>query len=691
MAENTPTVSVIIPTYNRAHLVGRAIRSVLNQTFQDFEIIVVDDGSTDNTEEVIKSFNDPRIRYIRHEQNRGGSAARNTGIRAARGEYIAFLDSDDEWLPQKLERQVNAFKSLDETTGLVYTGLRFVDHKGALVWEQRPNLSGYIFHKLLRRNVIGTASSVMLRRDCLLFTGLFDETLPSRQDLDLWIRIARQFKVFPIPEPLTVHYVHEQRITADLNAKIRGHKLFMAKFENELNSKPRALAWQLYGLGKLYLQKGEVALAKSLFWKSLKKWPYPRVILDWLLLVSGTYTYSLARRLRSFFKERTGLNRDRNRQMPAKDKKPLLALFFTLGVSLRNWNEMGHLNREAQIYKRLASHFGGIYFLTYGEGDRAFEDTLAPIKVLPKSPGIPAKLYSFLMPFIHWKTLREVDIFKTNQMNGAWAAVLAKILFRKKLIVRCGYEWEMFAKKMGTSRLKLVLIHIIEWICYRFADAIIVTSEEAKQYISSTFGISSGKIVVIPNYIDTELFRPLNIEKIPNRLIFVGRFTEQKNLLNLLMAMKDIPHTELVLVGDGSLESALREFAQRHSIKVTFAGRIPNNELPVLLNSAEAFVLPSLYEGNPKGLLEAMACGLPVIVTPVEGNREVVKHKVNGYLTRDTSSGAIREAIIEVLSDEMLKKNLGETARRFVEENYSINVLIEKEVRLLNNLAAKTE
>jgi len=85
MAEKAPKVSVVIPTYNRAHLVGRAIRSVLNQTYQDFEIIVVDDGSTDNTKEVVKSFNDPRIRYIRHEKNRGGSAARNTGIRAARG------------------------------------------------------------------------------------------------------------------------------------------------------------------------------------------------------------------------------------------------------------------------------------------------------------------------------------------------------------------------------------------------------------------------------------------------------------------------------------------------------------------------------------------------------------------------------------------------------------------------------
>jgi len=103
MTDKSVTVSVIIPTYNRAHLVGRAIRSVLNQTYQDFEIIVVDDCSTDNTEEIVKGFNDHRIRYMRHDRNRGGSAARNTGIKASQGKYIAFLDSDDEWLLKKAE------------------------------------------------------------------------------------------------------------------------------------------------------------------------------------------------------------------------------------------------------------------------------------------------------------------------------------------------------------------------------------------------------------------------------------------------------------------------------------------------------------------------------------------------------------------------------------------------------------
>jgi len=117
-----PKISVISPTYNRAHLITRAVHSVLNQTYQDFEYIVVDDASTDNTEEVIKGFKDERIKYIKHEKNRGPSAARNTGIKAAKGEYIGFLDSDDEWLPEQAEKQVSKFLESPDNVGVIYCG-----------------------------------------------------------------------------------------------------------------------------------------------------------------------------------------------------------------------------------------------------------------------------------------------------------------------------------------------------------------------------------------------------------------------------------------------------------------------------------------------------------------------------------------------------------------------------------------
>ena len=163
MTEKTPKVSVIIPTYNRAHLVGRAIRSVLNQTYQDFEIIVVDDGSTDNTEEVVKSFNDPRIRYIRHEENKGAAAARNTGIKAAKGKFIAFQDSDDEWLPKKLEKQMEAFDNASPKVGVVYTGFWSIEGnvKRYSLNKEIVHKEGDIHSQILQGNFIGTPAAVV--------------------------------------------------------------------------------------------------------------------------------------------------------------------------------------------------------------------------------------------------------------------------------------------------------------------------------------------------------------------------------------------------------------------------------------------------------------------------------------------------------------------------------------------------
>lgn len=185
MTEKSPTVSVVIPTYNRAHLVGRAIQSALNQTHQDFEIIVVDDAFTDNTEEVAKSFNDPRIRYIRHEQNRGGSATRNTGIKVSRGEYIAFLNSDDEWSPEKLGKQMLLFSIVSENIGAVY----YDGYGQADGYARRSTNSllrtGRVYQDLLQGWYLDSTSLFVLRSDVFEKSAMFDETLPSFQDYDL--------------------------------------------------------------------------------------------------------------------------------------------------------------------------------------------------------------------------------------------------------------------------------------------------------------------------------------------------------------------------------------------------------------------------------------------------------------------------------------------------------------------------
>lgn len=274
MNEKNPTVSVIIPTYNREHLIGRAIQSVLNQTYQDFEIIVVDDASTDNTQEVVKSFNDLRIRYIRHEKNRGGSAARNTGIRAARGEYIAFLDSDDEWLPEKLAEQIRVFHQ-DPECGVVYTDILVVYPDGCELQRRAPKIKGSMFHKLLEANVVGTTSSVLVRRDCFDKVGLFNEELASCQDWDMWIRLARLFVFRKVNIPLVKYTWGHEQISKNSEAVCRGREAIMKMYDVDIRALGRRVeAVHHFNLGISLCCLGEIPMGRLHLFQALVKWPW---------------------------------------------------------------------------------------------------------------------------------------------------------------------------------------------------------------------------------------------------------------------------------------------------------------------------------------------------------------------------------------------------------------------------------
>ncbi|MEO8256955.1 MAG: glycosyltransferase family 2 protein [Acidobacteriota bacterium] len=230
-----PKVSVVIPVFNRPMAVRRAIESVLAQTCQDFEIIVVDDGSTDTTTAAVEAIADPRITLIRHERNRGGSAARNTGIRASSADYVAFLDSDDEWLPAKLERQLEVFERSGDRLGLVYTGVERIFPDGSVSRIiARPHVN--LARALLAENVVGETSLGMVRRSALAAVGGFDESLPSCQDLDLWLRICERFSAEVVPDPLVrVANVNDSgRITVSVPRTVLGRELYCRKHREKM-------------------------------------------------------------------------------------------------------------------------------------------------------------------------------------------------------------------------------------------------------------------------------------------------------------------------------------------------------------------------------------------------------------------------------------------------------------------------
>ncbi len=196
-----PLVSVIIPTYNRGWIVKEAIESVLVQDFADFELIVVDDGSTDNTSEILGEF-ESDIRVIR-QSNSGVSAARNRGIQASVGRWIAFLDSDDLWLPKKLSRQVDFFNS-HEDAKICQTEEQWIRNGMRVNPKVRHHkFSGLIFERSLELCLV-SPSAVMIRKDLFNEVGLFDESLPACEDYDLWLRVSCRFPVYLIDTPLII-------------------------------------------------------------------------------------------------------------------------------------------------------------------------------------------------------------------------------------------------------------------------------------------------------------------------------------------------------------------------------------------------------------------------------------------------------------------------------------------------------
>ena len=213
-----PNVSVIIPTYQRANLVSKTIESVLAQTYTDYEIIVVNDGSTDNTREVLARFGD-KINVI-HQENKGASAARNTGIMASQGRYIAFVDDDDLWVPKKLEKQVKSFES-NPNIGLVCSNMFFFKYNDvsadvADVWAPTSHPPGVLQDWILL--FIGDfilMPTVVVRRECLDEVGLFDQTLTSCEDYDLWLRIIEKFSVHFLNEPLALYHLSANSLSTN--------------------------------------------------------------------------------------------------------------------------------------------------------------------------------------------------------------------------------------------------------------------------------------------------------------------------------------------------------------------------------------------------------------------------------------------------------------------------------------------
>lgn len=362
---------------------------------------------------------------------------------------------------------------------------------------------------------------------------------------------------------------------------------------------------------------------------------------------------------------------------------------MTTGMSLKKWAEMGHLSRELNIYQKLGEKIGRVYIHSYGKNEENLVKNYPNVNVLSKLNYIPEwqirpkrineyfnYIYNFITLFIRWTIYKEIDVIKTNQFRGAIYGVVLKLLLGCKLITRMGYYHNYFKKISFWT-------YCIEKIVFRATDYIIVTEPNAKEFIEKKYGLRKGKVNLISNYIDTDIFSPKKYVKDID-LLYVGRLHEKKNLDSLLQAVKNIP-AKIIFIGNGPKKESIEKISKDYKLSLYIISKVENYRLPDYYNRSRIFILPSFYEGNPKALLEALACGCAVIGTNVNGINNIIEHKVNGYLC-GTNVDSIRRAILEVLNNQRLMEIMGINAVKHIKKNNALDVLIDQEIQLYKKI-----
>lgn len=269
---DTPAVSVVLPTYNRAHTIRRAVDSALGQTYRDFEILVIDDGSADDTASLLRPYAErASIRYLT-QPHTNAAAARNRGVRESRGAYIAFLDSDDEWLPDKLLKQVAVLEAADRGVGIVYCDMLRVAARGRVRSFAAPHVRrGETFRPgTYDYQFVGVGiQSTLFRRQCFTPSRQFDERLFALCDLELFLRMAETFEFYRLEEPL-VRYYAGPGMSTNPKANANAREYMLAKYRDRFVERPRHLAYQYAKISAARFVDGDATSAREYARKALR-------------------------------------------------------------------------------------------------------------------------------------------------------------------------------------------------------------------------------------------------------------------------------------------------------------------------------------------------------------------------------------------------------------------------------------
>lgn len=369
-----------------------------------------------------------------------------------------------------------------------------------------------------------------------------------------------------------------------------------------------------------------------------------------------------------------------------KDPKIRIGVFLTLGNSFESWRRSGILHREVRLYQRLRDFGIKTTFISYGgPDDLELAKEFPEIDVVCNKHRLPGYLYRTCLPLIHGEQLRRCDILKTNQSMGGEIARRAARYLQKPLVARCGYMWSEFAARQhgeGSKELRRALS--VESKLFLSADRVIVATEAMRRSVEDRFPDATPRIRVFPNYVDTDKFKPQKNGNPSRDIVFIGRLCKQKNLVLLLDAIADLDVTAII-VGEGDQEEGLRRRYGTMKGRIEWRGTVSHEQLPEIMKDARLLVMPSLYEGHPKALLEGMAAGLPVIGTNVPGVRELLEDGENGIVS-ELNAIAMRNAICRVLEQPELAERLAYRGRKLVQDEFSLDEAARRECCMMQEL-----
>lgn len=357
-----------------------------------------------------------------------------------------------------------------------------------------------------------------------------------------------------------------------------------------------------------------------------------------------------------------------------------IALFFSYKNSAKSWHVSGILNRELEIFRMLNKKYNFQYiFITYGFQDDIelikdeFIEVVPLYKYFKKSKfDLINILNSFTYPIRIRSILRKTDIIQQNQINGVWVSIIAKLIVRKPLYVRTGYDLVLFHIENKKNFLKIALYKILTYISLKLSKIYSVTSKQDYNHLIKNYNFENSKLKLHRNWVVP------GTNKLSNKkgnILCVGRLESQKNYSKIINDFRNTKETVTIdIVGEGTLEANLKSLAKKNNVNINFLGKLDNFQLKDLYYQYKFFVTSSLFEGNPKSLLEAMGSGCVVLASDIPNHRELIDNGVNGILI-ELSKGNFYKKYLEIMENNNLIHKISKNSIKKIEECNSIDVI----------------